>query len=159
MRQDWNPETYAKFRGFRIRPAMDLLAQVGAVPKGDVVDLGCGNGAVGAALLHRFSGRNLIGIDTSPAMLTTAGQTGAYSSLIEVDASLWAPQTPPALIFSNAMCHWLPDHESLFSRLVLMLAKGGVLAVQMPRQFMAPSHQALRDVAQNLFADRFDFTD
>ena len=42
---------------------MDLLAQIDAVPKGDVVDLGCGNGAVGAALAQRFAGRNLIGVD------------------------------------------------------------------------------------------------
>lgn len=38
-----------------------------------------------------------------------------------------------------------------------MLTKGGVLAVQMPCQFAGPSHQALRDVAQSLFPDRFDF--
>lgn len=138
---------------------MDLLAQIDAVPKGDVVDLGCGNGAVGAALAHRFAGRNLIGVDASSAMLGKAAETGAYGSLIEADASLWTPESRPALIFSNAMCHWLPDHDTLFTRLAGTLAKGGVLAVQMPRQFMASSHQALRDVAQALFADRFDFRD
>jgi len=138
---------------------MDLLAQVGTVPKGDVVDLGCGNGAVGAALAQRFAGRGLVGVDASPAMLTKAAETGAYTSLIEANANAWLPDTPPALIFSNAMCHWLPDHQTLFARLAGMLAVGGVLAVQMPRQFMAPSHQALRDVAQSLFADRFDFAD
>jgi trans-aconitate 2-methyltransferase len=67
-RQDWNPETYAKFRGFRLRPAMDLLAQVPDLPAGEVVDLGCGNGPVGPALAQRFQGRRLIGVDHSPAM-------------------------------------------------------------------------------------------
>ena len=51
----------------------------------------------------------------------------------------------------------MPDHAALFARLAGMLTKGGVLAVQMPRQFAARSHQALRDVAQPLFPDRFDF--
>ena len=37
---DWNPEAYARFRGLRLRPALDLLAQVGDLPLGDVVDLG-----------------------------------------------------------------------------------------------------------------------
>lgn len=158
MKQDWNPEAYAKFRGFRLRPAMDLLAQIGALPAGDVIDLGCGNGAVGAALAQRFSSHNLIGIDASTAMLGKAAETGVYETLTKADASEWQPDTPPALIFSNALCHWLPDHPALFPRLAAMLAKGGILAVQMPRQFAAPSHQALRDVAQTLFADRFDFT-
>jgi len=28
MQNDWNPETCARFRGLRLRPAIDLLAQV-----------------------------------------------------------------------------------------------------------------------------------
>ncbi len=157
-KQDWNPETYAKFRGFRLRPAMDLLAQVPDLPLGDVIDLGCGNGPVGAALAQRFSGRRLIGVDNSPAMLAKADQSGAYSEVAEADANLWRPHSPPALIFSNALCHWLPDHAALFARLAGLLTDNGVLAVQMPRQFAAPSHQALRDVATTLFPDRFDFS-
>lgn len=129
------------------------------LPSGDVVDLGCGNGAVGPALAHRFAGRDVIGVDASPAMLGKAATTGAYSATVEADASFWTPETPPALIFSNALCNWLPEHEALFTRLARTLVKGGVLAVQMPRQYMAPSHQILRDVAQDMFADRFDFTD
>lgn len=124
-----------------------------------MIDLGCGDGAVGAPLARRFDGRELIGVDRSKTMLAKAQETGAYSELVQADASLWSPQTPPALIFSNALCHWLPDHATLFARLAGLLVTGGVLAVQMPRQFSAPSHQALRDVAQNLYADRFDFTD
>ena len=42
-------------------------------------------------------------------------------------------------------------------RLAAMLAPGGVLAVQMPRNFMAPSHRFLRDIAAGMFPDRFDF--
>ena len=50
---DWSPETYARFRGLRLRPALDLLAQVGDLPPGDVIDLGCGDGAVAGALAAR----------------------------------------------------------------------------------------------------------
>lgn len=138
---------------------MDLLGQVGALPDGDVIDLGCGNGAVGPALKQRFAGRDVIGIDASPAMLKEASITGAYSATFEADASLWTPDIPPALIFSNALCNWLPDHDALFTRLAGTLVKGGVLAVQMPRQYEAASHRLLREVAQKTFADRFDFAD
>jgi len=52
---DWNPTAYAAFRGLRLRPALDLLAQVPDLPPGDVVDLGCGNGAAAPALAARFA--------------------------------------------------------------------------------------------------------
>lgn len=42
---DWDPQSYARFGDLRLRPALDLLARVGALPEGDVIDLGCGNGA------------------------------------------------------------------------------------------------------------------
>lgn len=158
MQKDWSPETYARFRGLRLRPALDLLAQIHEVPAGDVIDLGCGNGPVGPALRARFTGRTLFGVDNSPAMLAKAEETGAYDRLEQADAAAWAPDTPPAVIFSNALCQWLPDHPTLFARLVGSLAPGGVLAVQMPRQYMAPSHALMRDLAEQMFPDRFDFS-
>lgn len=153
---DWDPEAYSRFRGLRLRPALDLLAQVGALPDGAVVDLGCGNGAVGAALAQRFAGRDLIGLDASPAMLAQSAATGCYTRLVEGDAATWRAASPPALIFSNAALHWLPDHDRLLPHLAGLLAPDGILAVQMPRQFHAPSHRFLRDIAAHLFPDRFD---
>ena len=153
--QDWNPEAYARFRGLRLRPALDLLAQVGDLPAGDVVDLGCGDGAVAAMLRARFPDRRLIGVDRSPAMLARAQ---GYDALVQADVADWRPEAAPALIFSNAALHWVADHASLLPRLAGSLAMGGVLAVQMPRQFFAPSHRFMRDIAQAMFPDRFDFT-
>ena len=153
-KQDWNPGAYARFRGLRLRPALDLLAQIGDLPEGDVVDLGCGDGAVARALAERFSGHRLIGVDASPAMLAEAQ---GYDTKVEADISVWQPASPPALIFSNAALQWLPDHPALLLRLAGFLPPGGVLAVQMPRQHAAPSHRFLRDIAQTMFPDRFDF--
>ena len=152
---DWNPETYARFRGLRLRPALDLLMQVPGPPQGDIVDLGCGDGATAGSLKQRFPKHRLIGLDASPAMLAKAR---GYDRLVEADVASWWPDEAPALIFSNAALHWLPDHATLLPRLAGMLAPGGVLAVQMPRQFLAPSHRFLRDIAAALFPDRFDFT-
>ena len=149
---DWNPDKYDAFRDLRLRPALDLLAQVPALPPGNVVDLGCGSGAVGPALAARF-GRPVTGVDTSPAMLAKATETKAYASLVEADASVWHPATPPALIFANALLHWLPDHGALFPKLAAMLGPGGVLAVQMPVQFDAPSHTLARQIAARMFPD------
>lgn len=158
---DWSPERYSAFRDLRLRPALDLLAQVPELPLGKVVDLGCGDGAVGPALAARFKpDHHLIGVDASTAMLEKAAarmtQWGnrLYSGLTQADITLWAAHTPPALIFSNAALNWLPDHAALMPRLAAMLAPGGVLAVQMPRQGEAPSHRLLREVAERLFPGR-----
>ncbi len=159
-RLDWNPETYARFRDLRLRPALDLLNRVGALPDGPVIDLGCGNGAAGPALADRFRpGRRIVGLDASPAMLEAARGTDSYDTLIEGDAAKWHPIERFALIFSNAALHWLPDHAGLFARLAGFLAPGGALAVQMPRQYGAPSHRFLRDFAADMFPDRFSLSD
>lgn len=157
--KDWNPETYARFRGLRLRPALDLLSQVGDLPDAPIVDLGCGAGAVGQALVERYPTHKLLGVDNSPAMLRDAEETGLYAQLELTDASEWRPEEPPALIFSNALLHWLPDHQRLFPKLAEYLEPGGVLAIQMPRQQMAPSHALMRDIAQKIFPEVFDFSD
>ena len=158
---DWEPARYAAFRDLRLRPALDLLAQVPWLPNGDVIDLGCGDGAVGTALAARFKpDHHLNGVDASAAMLEAAAQVAGrfggrlYSALTQADIALWAAHKPPALIFSNAALNWLPDHAALMPRLAGMLARGGVLAVQMPRHGDAPSHRLLREVSEKVFPGR-----
>ena len=150
---DWSPETYAKFRGLRLRPALDLMMQIGALPKGTIMDLGCGDGAAAGALKQRYPKHRLMGLDASPAMLARAR---GYDALIEADAAKWQPAEKLSLIYSNAALHWLDDHAGLMPRLASFLMPGGALAVQMPRQYFAPSHRFLRDIAVSLFPDRFD---
>jgi trans-aconitate 2-methyltransferase len=155
MAVDWNPSLYSAFRGLRLRPALDLLAQVGPLPAGDVVDLGCGDGAASGALRARFPDRRLVGVDASPAML---GRATGYDAKALADIATWQPDTPPALIFSNAALQWLGNHATLLPRLVALTAPGGTLAVQMPRNHFAPSHALLRAVAGRMFPDRFPDT-
>ncbi|MCB1337881.1 MAG: methyltransferase domain-containing protein [Maritimibacter sp.] len=153
-RKDWDPGTYARFRDLRLRPARDLIAQIGEVPFGPVVDLGCGDGAVAMSLALKFSGNPLVGVDNSPAMLAKAAETRCYTDLIDADIASWRAFDPPSVIFSNAALHWLDDHAALMGRLAAMLVPGGVLAVQMPHQFDAPSHSLLRQLADDLFPGR-----
>ena len=92
-------------------------------------------------------------------MLERADETGAYGAVVQADVAVWQPSAAPALIFSNAALHWLPDHPALMPRLAGWLAPGGTLAVQMPRQTGAPSHRFLRDIAAAMFPDRFSHPD
>ncbi|SFD73962.1 methyltransferase domain-containing protein [Roseivivax sediminis] len=151
---DWDPGTYYRFRGLRLRPALDLLRSVGPLPDGDVVDLGCGAGAAGPAL--KTLRRPLVGVDSSPAMLEQARVIGVYDRLSEESIGDWAPATPPALIFANASLHWLGNHETLIPRLARSLAPGGVLAVQLPHQNNAPSHRLWAQIVDELYPGRTD---
>lgn len=152
---DWTPGAYHRFRGLRLRPALDLLRALGPLPEGPVVDLGCGSGLAGPALAGL--GRALTGVDASPAMLAEARARGVYDRLDEADIAGWSPEGPaPALIFSNAVLHWLKDHETLLPRLAGMLAPGGTLAVQLPHQNNAPSHRVWLSLAEEMFPGRVD---
>lgn len=149
---DWDPGSYARFRGLRLRPALDLLMQVGPAPAGEVVDLGCGDGAVAPDLRQRFAKRRFVGVDASPAMIARAR---GYDATVLADIARWVPDAPPAVIFSNAALQWVPDHAALFPRLAGLVAPGGWLAVQMPAQEGAASHRLLREVAEGLFPGRW----
>jgi trans-aconitate 2-methyltransferase len=150
----WNPESYARYGGIRLRPAVDLINAVPPLPAGDVVDLGCGNGAVGPPL--RVFERRLVGVDSSPEMLADARRTEAHDVLVQTDVSAWTPAAPPALIFSNAALHWIGEHRSLLPRLASAVAPGGTLAVQMPHQNRAPSHRLWVSLAEEFFPGRID---
>ena len=49
------------------------------------------------------------------------------------------------LVYSNAALHWIGDHATLFPALMRIVARDGVLAAQMPSNFLAPSHVVLDD--------------
>ena len=153
---DWNPGAYARFGDLRLRPGLDLLNAVGQMGAGDVIDLGCGNGALGEALKARAGGRQVIGVDASPAMLAKARQVTAYDSMQQADIREWMPRRAPGLIYSNAALHWVGNHEQLMPKLARMLGKGGTLAVQMPHQNKAPSHRVWLGLVEELFPGRVE---
>jgi trans-aconitate 2-methyltransferase len=146
-RSAWDPHQYLRFAGHRLRPAIDLLNQIDLSSPKTVVDLGCGAGNVAVLLRDRWPEASVVGVDGSADMLAKAREIEPEIDWIEADMAAWTPATPPDLIYSNAALHWLGDHAALFPRLIESLAPGGVLAVQMPRNFGAPSHTAMADAA------------
>jgi trans-aconitate 2-methyltransferase len=144
----WNPQQYLKFSQPRLRPAMDLLARIPSAEPQVVYDLGCGAGNVTAALVNRWPGAKIIGVDASATMLAQAARTLPQLQWVHQALDGWQAERPADVIYSNAALHWLPDHRRLFPRLVAMLSPGGVLAVQMPRNFSAPSHTLIEATAR-----------
>ena len=147
MAASWDPTQYLRFSNERLRPALDLLAQVPLAAAARVVDLGCGAGNVTSNLRERFPQAVVVGMDSSEAMLTKARQAAPGCHFVQGDFATWVPDAAPDLIFSNAALHWVTGHETLFPRLVSLLAPGGVLAVQMPAMHDAPLRALRNEVA------------
>lgn len=142
----WDPGQYARFGDHRSRPGLELIARLPQVAAKTIVDLGCGTGELTRALADRFPGASVTGIDSSADMLAKARAIDGIDWR-QGDIATWTPEAPVDVIFTNAALQWLPDHETLFPRLVSHLAPGGIFACQMPNNFTEPSHRLMRAVA------------
>lgn len=139
----WDPIQYLMFADHRLRPALDLLARVPLETAARVVDLGCGTGNLTRLLAERWPEAAVTGVDGSAEMLAKAATEAPGLTWQQADIGDWRPEAPLDLLYSNAALHWLDGHEVLFPRLFEAVAPGGVLAVQVPRNFSEPSHQAI----------------
>jgi trans-aconitate 2-methyltransferase len=144
----WDPSQYLKFAGERLRPALDLLARIPATTPDTVVDLGCGAGNLAPLFLQRWPDAKLLGVDSSPEMLAKARADHPGASFEQGDVATWRPKQPVDVLYSNATLHWLDGHDSLIPDLLASVKPGGWLAVQMPRNFGAPSHTSIVDAIE-----------
>ena len=142
----WDAELFSRFEAERVWPARDLISKLTATP--DLAyDLGCGPGASTAELIRRFPEAEIVGVDSSPRMLAAARRRLPEIAFEEADITSWIPERRPDLIFADSALQWVHDHESLFPRLMDILAPGGTLAVQMPDNRQEPSHALMRLIA------------
>jgi trans-aconitate 2-methyltransferase len=143
----WDPAQYLKFAGPRLRPALDLLQHIDLAAPAAVYDLGAGAGNVTRLIAARWPEAHIVGVDSSAEMLAKAGAENPAIEWQQADLGSWRPSRPADLIYSNAALHWLDDHANLLPALLRGLRPGGVLAVQMPRNFAAPSHTLITETA------------
>ena len=143
---DWSPENYLRYADERSRPFVDLLARVPGTPR-TVVDLGCGPGHLTGLLRHRWPGAQVLGVDSSPAMIERARRDDPGGRYVLADLRAFEPPAPVDLVVSNATLQWVPGHRALLPRLTAMVAAGGSFAFSVPGNHDAPSHMTLREVA------------
>lgn len=130
--KDWNSTQYTKFEKERTKPSIDLINRINNFPK-SILDIGCGPGNSTNQLYEHFPKAEILGIDSSDNMLDRAKSSYAH---LEFQKCVVPDEIDKLenfdLIFSNACLHWIPDHKSLFPKLIKKLNSGGMLAVQMP---------------------------
>jgi trans-aconitate 2-methyltransferase len=144
----WDPVQYLKFAGPRLRPALDLLQRIDRESPGTVYDLGAGAGNVTRLIAARWPQARIVGVDSSAEMLAKAAVENPGIEWQQADLASWLPDTPADVIYSNAALHWIEDHAPAFTALFDSLAAGGTFAVQIPRNFGAPSHTSMGEAAR-----------
>lgn len=144
----WDPDRYLVYADERGRPFVDLLARVPLTSPRSVVDLGCGPGTLTALLADRWPRADVLGIDSSPAMVERARSGAATTVRFELgDLRAWRPAEPVDVLVSNATLQWVPGHLDLLPALAGHVAPGGWLALQVPGNHHEPSHLLLHELA------------
>ncbi|KRE27564.1 trans-aconitate methyltransferase [Mycobacterium sp. Soil538] len=143
----WNPAVYLAYADHRGRPFYDLLARVGADAPRRIADLGCGPGNLTADLTARWPDAVIEAWDSSAEMVEAARSRGVDARVGDVRD--WAPAPDTDVVISNATLHWVPEHPELLVRWAGQLGSGSWIAVQVPGNFEAPSHTAVRDLAHS----------
>src|SRR6185369_14522830 len=141
----WDPAKYLAFGDHRARPFHDLVGRIAAEAPRRVVDLGCGPGNLTVTLQQRWPDAVVEAVDSSPEMVEAACERGIDA--VVGDLAQWTPKPDTDVVVSNAALQWVPGHVELLVRWAGALAPGSWIAMQVPGNFDAPSHRAVREVA------------
>jgi trans-aconitate 2-methyltransferase len=145
----WDPAAYLRYGDERSRPFFELVARVGADRPREVVDLGCGPGQLTASLTERWPDARVTGVDSSSDMIDRALTLDSPVTFTVGDVRDWTPSGSADVVLSNATLQWIPEHPDLLVRWAAAMPSAGWLAVQVPGNFDAPSHRALRAVGND----------
>ena len=116
-----------------------------------VIDAGCGSGRVTRLLLDRLPLGHVIAVDAAPSMTAEARQAlDDRATVITSDLVDLLVDKPADAAFSNAVFHWVPDHDALFGRLFDSLKPGAPLVAQCGGQGNIEAfHRAARQVGES----------
>lgn len=150
----WDPAQYNCFAAEREQPFWDLAALLQPVSAATLVDLGCGDGRLTAALHDRIGASSTLGVDSSTAMIGEAAARVRADVTFELgDISTWEEPGRFDIVFANASLQWVPDHPMVLARWIRSLKPGGQIAVQVPSNADQVTHRVAAEVAAELLDD------
>ena len=159
MSRDWDAATYHRVSGPHVEWASALLDRLELRGDETVLDAGCGSGRVTLMLLERLPDGHVVAVDQAPSMVEHAREAlGERATVVRADLLELELGTAVDAVFSNAVFHWVPDHERLFERLHAALRPSGRLVAQCGGEGnVARFHRAARAAAaEPPFAEHLD---
>lgn len=131
---EWDSEAYDRLSDPQFGWGMKLLETIDLHGDEVVLDAGCGSGRLTEELLKRVPSGRVIALDSSSNMIETARKRLAHwgdrVAYVVADLADFTLGTQLDLIFSNAVFHWVEDHDALFRSLFRALRPGGRLVAQ-----------------------------
>jgi trans-aconitate 2-methyltransferase len=129
--REWNAAVYDRVSQPQLEWSAGVLARLSLAGDETVLDAGCGSGRVTELLLDRLPRGRVIGVDASQDMVAHARRRlSERSRFLVADLAELELDEQVDAVFSNAVFHWVPNHEALFARLFAVLRPGGVLVAQ-----------------------------
>ena len=146
----WDAEDYARHSSAQQSWARELINKLHLRGDEAVLDIGCGDGKVTAELAELLPDGEVLGVDSSAAMLAMARKEFPWSShpnlsFQERDARDLVSEKEFDLIFSNAALHWVQDHRPVLGGIRRALKSNGQIFLQMAGQGNAASVIAVLD--------------
>ena len=125
--QRWDPDRYQRNAGFVAELGLPVLNLLAPRPGEDVLDLGCGDGALTEKLVA--AGARVVGVDASPDQVAAARRRGLDVQVADA-AALPFRQAFDA-VFSNAALHWVKDADAAIAGVARALRRGGRFVAEM----------------------------
>jgi trans-aconitate methyltransferase len=126
---DWDSTQYQGSFGFVWQYGADLLPLLDAKAGECVLDIGCGTGQLTARIAE--TGAQVLGIDTSPAMVAQARQNFPKLKFQLIDAGLFRSEKKFDAVFSNAALHWMQNADAVADAVFQALKPGGRFVAEM----------------------------
>jgi trans-aconitate 2-methyltransferase len=125
----WDPALYQDKHAFVWKYGEDLIGLLAPRPGERILDVGCGTGQLTAQIAA--SGAEVIGIDSSPAMIAEARKNHPGLNFEAMDAGRITYDGWFHAVFSNAALHWVRDAGAAAAGMAHALKPGGRLVVEL----------------------------
>ncbi|MTI30588.1 methyltransferase domain-containing protein [Xanthovirga aplysinae] len=125
---NWDTALYNEKHAFVYDYGKELIDLLQPKENERILDLGCGSGQ----LTKRISikAKEVLGIDKSAEMVSSAQSNYPEIQFLEMDASSFRFSKPFDAIFSNATLHWVTDFKSAIRSMFENLKVGGRVVVE-----------------------------
>ena len=146
---DWDPARY-EGHSFVWELGADLLSLLAPQPGERILDFGCGTGHLTAKIAESVA--EVVGIDSSPAMVAQARQNYPQLKFELADGQNYRAAQPFDAVFSNAALHWMLDADGAAASMSGALRSGGRLVLEMgARGNIALLDRAIRSEVKNFY--------
>jgi trans-aconitate methyltransferase len=125
----WDSKLYDESFGIITRLGTGVIELLAPRPGEQIIDLGCGTGALTAEIAA--TGAEVVGIDASEAMIARARELYPQLQFEVAKGEEFTVEAPVDAVCSNAALHWMSPPEEVAASVARALEPGGRFVAEM----------------------------